>query len=520
MTYTYRLLILNLMVALLCSNACEEARAQNAERPNIIFILADDLGYGDISAFNENSKLNTIHVDRLAKEGMMFTDAHTTSAVCTPTRYSILTGRYNWRSTLKKFVLSGYSKALIRPERMTVAEMLQEHGYHTGYVGKWHLGWDWHFEDIEPSAIDRLSDRPTVDFSQPIKNGPKENGFSYSYGFSGSLDMPPYVYVENGYATAIPTDSTVCSDEKGFWRRGLTSPDFNHTLVLPHLTDKATSYIDARAADRKPFLLYFPLPAPHTPILPLTEFMGQSNTNFYGDFVLQVDDVVGQIMAALERHDMHENTLIIFTSDNGCSPRADFEELEQVGHDPSHIFRGHKADIFEGGHRVPFVVRWPNKVAAGSASDEVVSTVDFMRTVADVVGAKVPDDAAEDSYSLLPVLLQSSYKKPLREATVHHSINGSFAIRQGVWKLILCPDSGGWSDPRPGDDVPDLASVQLYNLAEDAQELNNVQDSHPEKVAELKELLMAYVVNGRSTQGAKQQNDGPELWPELSWMQR
>ncbi|NND05324.1 MAG: arylsulfatase [Saprospiraceae bacterium] len=490
-----------------------------SDRPNIIFILADDLGYGDISAFNEHGKLHTENVDRLAREGMKFTDAHTTSSVCTPTRYSILTGRYNWRSRLKKSVLSGYSKALIDGNRLTVAEICQEKGYHTGYVGKWHLGWDWQFTTDQDDSIDKLSDRPQVDFSQPIKNGPKDHGFTYSYGFSGSLDMPPYVYVENGYVTAIPKDSTVCTDEKGFWRNGLTSPDFNHTLVLPHLTEKAVSYIDARAADEHPFLLYFPLPAPHTPILPITEFMGKSNTNFYGDFVLQVDDVVGQIMAALEKHAMHENTLIIFTSDNGCSPRADFAELAQVGHDPSHIFRGHKADIFEGGHRVPFVVRWPSKIKAGSVSDEVISTVDFMRTIAEVVGYELSDDAAEDSYSLLPILLQQSFEGPLREATVHHSINGSFAIRQGTWKLILCADSGGWSAPRPGDVAPDSPSIQLYDLAEDPQELDNLQESHPEKVAALKELLTKYIKNGRSTAGTTMHNDGPEVWPELHWME-
>ncbi len=505
------------LMAVLSSSIIYAQKAM--DRPNLVFILADDLGYGDISSFNENSKLYTRHIDRLAEEGIRFTDAHTTSAVCTPTRYGILTGRYNWRSRLKKGVLSGYSKALIEPDRLTVGKMLQSQGYHTGYVGKWHLGWDWQFKEMVSDTINNLASRPVVDFRLPIKNGPKSRGFSYSYGFSGSLDMPPYVYVENGYATTIPTTYTVCTDEKGFWRKGLTSPDFNHTQVLPHLTEKATSYIDERAQQGEPFFLYFPLPAPHTPILPTSEFLGSSNTNFYGDFVLQVDDVVGQIMTALERNNVRENTLIIFTSDNGCSPRADFDELAKVDHDPSHIYRGHKADIYEGGHRVPFVVSWPKRILAGVSSDEIISTVDFMATVADIVDVSLPDYASEDSYSFLPMLMGEDRSKPLREATIHHSINGSFAIRQGNWKLIMCSGSGGWSYPRPAEVPHGSPDMQLFDLGIDPAEENNVISSHPEVMALLKSRLIKYIVEGRSTPGAIQKNDGPDKWPELSWME-
>ncbi|MEQ9443608.1 MAG: arylsulfatase [Cyclobacteriaceae bacterium] len=494
-----------------------KAQSNSSSLPNIVYILADDLGYGDISAFNENSKLHTENIDQLAQKGVRFTDAHTSSAVCTPTRYSILTGRYNWRSRLKSSVLSGYSKALIEPERLTVAELLQDKGYQTAFVGKWHLGWDWQFSN-DPNNIDQLSSNPKVDFSQPIQHGPAEQGFTYSYGFSGSLDMPPYVYVENSQPTTIPQDSTVSTDTKGFWRKGLTGSDFNHADVLPHLTDIAVQYIDHQAQNTDPFFLYFALPAPHTPILPTTEFMGKSNTNFYGDFVLQVDDVVRQIVETLEKNGVREETMIIFTSDNGCSPRADFEELAKVDHDPSYVYRGHKADIYEGGHRVPFIVSWPSRIKKAFASDEVICTTDFMATAAQIAGTTLPDDDAEDSYSFLPILMNENYQQPLREATVHHSIEGRFAIRQGDWKLILWPGSGGWSAPTSSE-LSELPSLQLYNLSQDPAEETNVFQEHPEKVRQLKALLRKYVEEGRSTPGQSQQNDGPSNWAQLDWME-
>src|SRR5690606_272227 len=369
-------------------------------RPNIVYILADDMGYGDVSAYNENAAWKTPHLDKMAGEGLRFTDAHTSSSVCTPTRYGILTGRYNWRSSLKKGVLSGYSQALIAPHRMTVANLLQQQGYQTAFIGKWHLGWDWHFSR-EATDMDNLSKNQSVDFGKPIENGPKELGFSYSYGFSGSLDMPPYVYVENGIATAIPTDTTVSVEDKGFWREVVTSPDFRHADLLSHLTGKAIQYIDRQADSGSPFFLYYPLPAPHTPILPNTEFLGMSNANFYGDFVLQVDHVVGQILAALEQKGIRSNTLVIFTSDNGCSPKANFKELGRVGHHPSYIYRGHKADIYEGGHRVPFIASWPGTIQP-ALTDETICTTDLLATAAALTGVALPDHAGEDSYNLLP----------------------------------------------------------------------------------------------------------------------
>jgi len=482
--------------------------------PNIIYILADDLGYGDVKCFNQEGKIPTPNLDSMAKNGIMFTDAHTSSAVCTPTRYGILTGRYNWRSSLKSSVLSGYSKSLIKQERITIAEMLKKQGYTTAYIGKWHLGWDWAIQNEDKKLnINSLNAKPDVDFSVPIKNGPSSHGFDYSFGFCGSLDMAPYVYVENDSSTMVPTKTT----EKGVWRKGLTSDDFDHASVLQDLTDKAIDYISKEANGESPFFLYFPLPAPHTPILPTTEFLGKSNTNMYGDFVMEVDDVVRQIREALKKQGISENTLLVFVSDNGCSPKADFEELAKVDHDPSYRFRGTKADIFEGGHRVPFIAEWPAKALKNASSDKTICTTDFFATCAEISGYQIKDNEAEDSYSMLP-LIEGGHDAEIREYTIHHSINGSFAIRKGDWKLIVCAGSGGWSYPKPQDikrENLDLPAMQLYNLKDDIGETKNLIAEHPEKAAELKEALKKIILDGRSTPGAIQENEGMEGWKQI-----
>lgn len=482
--------------------------------PNIVYILADDMGYGDLSCLNPDSKIRTAHLDRLAANGMAFTDAHASSAVCTPSRYSILTGRYNWRSRLKSSVLFGYDPHLIEPGRLTVASYLKNHGYHTAMIGKWHLGWDWATTDGQPVAKDGAN----VDFTGPVTGGPDDCGFDYTYGHCGSLDMPPYVYVENGKVTALPDRLTGNKEKFTWWREGPTGADFDHEDVLPNFTRRGVNYIEEHAAADEPFFLYFPVPAPHTPILPTPEFRGKSGTNAYGDFCLMVDDVAGQLMEAVEHAGVADNTLFIFTSDNGCSPQADFEDLASYGHHPSFVFRGHKADIYEGGHRIPLLIQWPDGIEAGSVSDETVCLTDLLATCADLMGTPLPDNAGEDSVSNLPVWRGNSLDSSLREATVHHSIDGSFSIRKGPWKLEMCPGSGGWSAPKPGPACEDLPPIQLYNLDADIGERSNVYDQHPDIVEELKTLLTQYVENGRSTPGTPQENTGGPGWEQLWWM--
>lgn len=455
------------------------AQERKGTLPNIVYILADDMGYGDVSAFNPKSKIQTPNIDRLANEGMRFTDAHSGSAVCTPTRYGILTGRYCWRSRLKKGVLYGYSEHLIEDGRMTVASLLKQEGYNTACIGKWHLGMDFPTGEGEET-----------DWTGRIEKGPTSNGFDYFYGISASLDMPPYIYIENDRFVGE------CTTTKAFHRKGAAHKDFEAVDVLPTISRKTVDFIHNQTLD-KPFFAYVALTSPHTPIVPSEEYQGKTSLGEYGDFCVQTDAVVGEICDALEKANLAENTMVIFTSDNGCAPYIGVEDLEAQGHYPSYIYRGYKADIFEGGHRIPFIVRWPGKVQASSHSDETICLTDLMATCAAITGATLPDNAAEDSYNMLPAMLDREYASPLREATVHHSINGSFSIRRGKWKLELCPGSGGWSKPKPGE-TEGLPPVQLYDLENDIGETNNVHDRHPEIVRELKDLLAKYEREGRS----------------------
>lgn len=492
--------------AMLSLLSCTEKQKQ----PNIVFILADDMGYGDVSYFDNNSKLKTENLDRMAQEGVVFTDAHSSSSVSTPTRYGILTGRYNWRSTLKNNVLYGYDKALIPADRETMASMLRKNGYTTAGIGKWHLGWDW-------DNIDAGKDK--VDFSKPVQNGPTTRGFDYFYGFCGSLDMAPYVYIENDMPTSLPDRETVNEGKYSWWRKGPTGADFVHEEVLPNLVDRACNYIKEKAKADQPYFLYLPLPAPHTPILPTEEFWGKSGIGEYGDFVLMVDAMVGKVLQAVKESGEDGNTIVVFTTDNGCSPAAGIKEMEAQGHRPNSIYRGHKADLFDGGHRIPCILRWPE----GTKPHEVRQTVcltDFYATFAAINGYKLMDSEGEDSYNLLPAIVSETEIDPIREATVHHSIDGQFTIRQGDWKLLLSASSGGWSAPTPTDTLAldSLPPIQLYNMKDDPSETTNVEAEHPEIVSRLRALMAKYVREGRSTPGAPQKNDGEYPWKELDWM--
>ena len=453
-----------LLAAALLLFSCQ-SEEKSAELPNIVVVLADDLGYGDLSSFNPESKILTPNLDRMAAEGMRFTDAHTSSAVCTPTRYGLLTGRYNWRTPLKSGVLSGISEALIPSGKSTLASMLKASGYHTAFIGKWHLGWDWAIQNPDQARSGGYDmGKLEIDYAAPVSNGPAELGFDYSYGHCGSLDMPPYVYVENGMVTAPPDRVTLDTGYR-FWRKGPTGSDFIHEDVTPNFFRRAIALIKQRSNEEQAFFLYLALPSPHTPILPGEQWQGKSGLNPYGDFVLMVDDYMGQLMKAIEESGSAENTLVFFTSDNGCSPMARFDVLEEKGHDPSYIFRGHKADIYEGGHRVPFIVKWPARIKAGMVSDEIICTTDLFCTLASLTGYKPGDEEGEDSYDLTALFENPAPEIPIREATVHHSINGSFAIRKGDWKLIMCPGSGGWSYPRPKD-VEELGNLACYSVVQ------------------------------------------------------
>ena len=482
-------------------------------KPNVIYILADDMGYGDVSALNERAAFKTPIFDQMAAEGVAFTDAHASSAVCTPSRYSILTGRYNWRSRLKCGVMSGYSSPLIEDGRMTVANLFRENGYRTAAIGKWHLGMEFKKDD----TFRLLPDFETcqgVDYSGKIEKSPIVNGFDYYYGISASLHMAPYIYIENDRFTQLPDHETEDTGKR-FFRRGPTAPDFVHEDVLPHLTDKVLETIDAYRDD--PFFIYFPMPAPHTPILPSAEFLGKSGTNEYGDFVLMVDAMVGRVLCKLKETGLDENTVVIFTSDNGCSPMANFEELLAAGHNPSYVFRGHKADIYEGGHRVPLLIRWPGGIKPGGRCDKIVCLSDFMATVADLLDAELPPEAGVDSVSTLPLWLDVD-SPSTREDVVHQSFDGSLSIRKGKYKLEMCPGSGGWSYPAPGEEKDDMPRFQLYDLENDISERVKVIGDHPAIAGYLKKILISYVKHGRSTPGEKQQNNGEEIWQAIKWM--
>jgi arylsulfatase A-like enzyme len=489
-------------------------KEKRPQKPNIIFILADDLGYGDVSCLNENGKIKTPNIDRIGKSGVIFTDAHSSSAVSTPTRYGILTGRYNWRSTLKASVLEGYSPALIPPERTTMASMLRKMGYHTGCIGKWHLGWEWN--NIE-KGID------SIDYSKPIKRGPTTLGFDYFFGISASLDMPPYVYVENDRVTSVPDHTTAGNNilygqpgyDGSMWREGQTGSDFEHSKCLPEMTSHAIRFIEENAPSESPYFLYLALPAPHTPILPAREFQGKSGLNQYADFVMMVDSEAGKVLDAVDRSGEKNNTIIVFTSDNGCAPWADFENLLAKAHNPSYIYRGMKSDLFDGGHRIPCFVQWPARIKKPHKVYQTVCLTDFMRTFAEITGYKLADNEAEDSYNILPVILNPEYERIIREATVSHSINGSFTIRQGDWKLLVAAGSGGWSYPKPGKEEAGLPTVQLYNLKTDPAEKINLQAQNPEIVNKMTALLKKYIEDGRSTPGKPQKNDGKYPWEQI-----
>ncbi len=482
------------------SSTCAIQAQESPQKPNIIFILADDMGIGDVS--HNGGKAATPNIDLLAKQGMRFTDAHSSSSVCTPTRYSCLTGRYCWRTRLKSSVfLTPHDAPLIKTDEPTIGSILQDNGYHTACIGKWHLGIGWQLKENYKPNKSQTGTGWDIDFTKPAIT-PQNNGFHYFYGIQASLDIPPYVYIENDKVTHIPTVT------KAFKQPGAATTDFEADQCLITFAEKSVAYINQRATTEKkmPFFLYLPLTSPHTPILPSKPWQGKSSIGAYGDTLMETDWLVGEVIDALEKNRITDNTIVIFTTDNGCSPAAKIPNLIKQGHLPNGNLRGHKADIYEGGHRVPFIIKWPGNIKPETTTDRITCQTDITATVAEIVGHTLEPHAAVDSVSFLNTLNDAS--KTERTPIVNHSINGSFAIRSGKWKLALCKGSGGWSPPKPGKSPENAPPVQLFNLKDDLGEQKNLAAEMPEKVQELTELLEKYIKNGRSTPGYPQLNDG------------
>lgn len=457
------------------------ATAAAKERPNIILILADDMGYDSVSVNNpEMGPLKTPHIDHLATQGMNFHDAHSGSAVCTPTRYGLLTGRYCWRTELKKEVLWDYGRPLIEPGRLTLPTLLRHNGYTTGMIGKWHLGLDCYDANGNPANADLKIDDAVwkpgegaervracaerIDFTKPIGGGPLDHGFDMFFGVD-LPSMPPYAWIEGRHLTAQPTAP---KPDEMFGTEGPMVPGWKLEEILPELGKRSAEWIREQAPSDDPFFLFLSLTSPHTPISPSEPFQGKSGISDYADFIIETDAIVGQVMEALEASGEADNTLVIFTTDNGTAGFARFGQLEEHGVDLRHTFKGIKGQLHEGGHRVPFIVRWPGRVPAGSTSHGLICLNDIIATTAELLGTTLPDGAAEDSTSILKLITGKAAHLPDRPPVVHHNYQGEFAIRQNQWKLV-------------GD--------ELYNLETDPKESTDLAAKHPEIVKQLSAAL-------------------------------
>lgn len=520
----------HLLLILLGISAClRVATAAPADKPNILVIYADDLGYGDMQCNNpERGKIPTPNMDRLAAQGMRFTDGHSSSGVCSPSRYTLLTGRYHWRTKLQRSIVGVFGEPLIVPDRMTIGTLAKQQGYRTACIGKWHLGWDWPVTKEQRALLSPLK-QPADEagkagtraakakggatateeqiaawgdiFSKPIPGGPSTRGFDLYFG-TDIPNWPPFCFIENDRTLGIPTEflppEYMVKNQAS--NQGPALKGWKLEGILPALGDRTIQFMDEAVQKKEPFLLFMPLTSPHTPLAVNPEWKGKSGLNLFADFVMETDAVVGRVLDALEKSGAADNTLVIFTADNGCAPYIGVQDLEKMGHYPSGPLRGFKADAWEGGHRVPFIVRWPGVVKPGSVCHQLVYQADLIRTFADVFGVQLPDTAGEDSFSLMPLLKGGD--KPIRENAVSASINGVPAVRSGSWKYIPAPGSGGW-----GSGGDQSQPVQLYNLADDLGETKNLAAAMPDKVTEMKALLEKLITDGRSTPGAQQKND-------------
>jgi arylsulfatase A-like enzyme len=481
-------------------------------RPNIVIILADDMGYGDVGVLNPDSRIPTPHLDRLAGEGLIFTDAHAAGSYCVPSRYGLLTGRYMWRTRLGSGGnLANFAGTLIEPGRKTLADVLREAGYFTGLVGKWHQGIDWKLHDESAREDIRVNpnyqDFANIDFSSPALKGPKDYGFDTSFGTAGSAEMNPAAFIENNRVTVIPTLSSEEAREKnGEWYGrddNIVATGYTMDRLVPTLSDKACEFVETatRARPDQPFLLYYAMTTPHNPIVPDPEFVGTSRAGAYGDFVVELDHHVGRILAKLSELGIEKNTIVFFTSDNGPVNRTKGYQQKWVrgdtaihGHDSNGPFSGWKAGLEEGGHRVPFYVRWPEKITPGESCPTTIVFNDVIPTLAEILNIDLDRDTAEDGESFYQALTGEARPESFHEAIVHNHSNGTFAIRKGAFKLTV---EGPLTTAQVLDDTFPVSLV-LHDISKDIEETTDVSGDHPGRVKEMHALLKKYLREGRS----------------------
>ena len=478
-------------------DAALSATVYAADRPNVIILYADDMGVGDVSYGDKEAKIQTPNIDRLATEGMSFTDGHSSSGICTPSRFAMLTGQHHWR----RFhgIAQAFGGPVFESGDFTIAEMFKTKGYRTAAFGKWHLGWD--FDAIRKPGV-KKKDWPkadSYDWTKRFPGGPLERGFDHYFG-DGTINFPPYCWIEDDRFLTIPTQPVIKSKPLaggGTFRPGPMAKSWSPYDILPTVTEKTVEWLSKQTADH-PFFVYLAFNSPHYPIVPNKEFHGKSKAGYYGDFVIETDAMVGKILAALKASGLAENTMVIFSADNGTETHA-FERLKTFDHWSSGDFRGVKRDIYEGGHRIPFIVRWPGQIEAGAVSDEVVSQVDLAATFATMIDYPLSKEEAIDSYNLLPVLYGENYGRPLRTATVQNTSAGKFALRQGDWVLIDAPSGSAKKESKSYlqhfglDDYGKGNRGLLFNLKTDPGQSKNLYAKHPEKVESMRSLLKRYI---------------------------
>jgi len=469
--------------------------AQAEKKPNIVILYADDMGVADVSYGDKNAKIQTPNIDRLASQGMTFTDGHSSSGICTPSRFALLTGQHHWR----RFhgIVGAFGKSVFEPDDFTIAKMLKQQGYQTGCFGKWHLGWDW--DAIRKPGKKNGKAAEDFDWTKPFPGGPLDQGFDRYFG-DGTINFPPYCWIDNDLFQTIPTKPVIKSEPLaggGTFRPGPMAESWKPYDILPTMTKKTVEWIESQKSDQ-PFFAYLAFNSPHYPIVPNKEYHGKSQAGYYGDFMIETDAMVGKVLTALEKRGFDNNTIVIFTADNGAE-NLGFSRLEEFKHWSSGKYRGLKRDIYEGGHRVPFIVSWPGKIKAGSRSDETVSQVDFAATFAKITGYSLTNKEAIDSYDLLPILTGTDYEKPFRTATVQNTAKGKYAIRQGDWVLLNTSSGAAQKEKQEYLDhfglktYPKTKPGLLFNLKNDPRQSKDLYDAHPEKVASMTKLLQRYL---------------------------